>query len=259
MARNIVGNLKFKKIEEGGFDPIKFGEMVEEAYLSGNKRDSFTKKKTFSPSTIGYGHGNCARYWFIAFTGAEFDDTFDAQAVANMSNGTSAHDRIQKVIEKTGTLKGIEIEVLNDDPPIRGFMDLILEWEGEEVAGEIKTIKSDGYAIRQSTMSAPGYHQLQLLSYMKNKGIKQGFFYYENKDTQEILLIPINMNERNTKLIDDAWDWLRKVYANFEAGTLPNRAFTKSQSACKYCPVKKVCWKELGDGEVEIEAMVPPK
>lgn len=259
MARNIIGNLKFKKVQEGGFDPHKFAEMIEEAYTSENKRDAFTQKKTFSPSTIGYGHGNCARYWFIAFDGAEFSDSFDAQAVANMANGNDAHDRIQKIMGKTGTLKGTEIEVLNDSPPIRGFMDALIEWNGEEVAGEIKTIKSDGYAIRQASMSAPGYHQLQLLSYMKNKGIKQGFFYYENKDTQEFLIIPINMNERNEKIIDDCWEWLRKVYANWEAQTLPNRPFTKSQSACKYCPVKKVCWKELGDGEVEIEAMVPPK
>jgi hypothetical protein len=67
------------------------------------------------------------------------------------------------------------------------------------------------------------------------------------------------MNERNEKIIDEVFDWLKEVYANYEAGTLPQRPFTKSKSACMYCPVKKTCWKELGDGEVFIEAMVPPK
>ena len=73
------------------------------------------------------------------------------------------------------------------------------------------------------------------------------------------MIIPINMDERNTKLINGVWDWMRKVYAAYEAGTLPERPFTKSQSACKYCPVKKVCWKEMDEGEVFIPAMEVPK
>ena len=258
MARSLVGNLKFKK-GLGNFDSNKFAEEIEAAYTSGNKVEEFTQKKTFSPSTIGYGHGNCARYWFIAFNGAKFDDNFDATAVANMSNGTAAHDRIQNIMKKTGRVKDIEVEILSQDPPIRGFMDVLLDWDGEEVAGEIKTIKDEGYALRQAAMAPTGNHKLQLLAYMKILGLKDGFFYYENKNDQGILIIPISMTPTNTKLIDDTFDWLRKVYANYQAGTLPNRAFTKSQSACKYCPVKKVCWKELDEGEVEIEAMVPPK
>ena len=53
------------------------------------------------------------------------------------------------------------------------------------------------------------------------------------------------MNERNTELIEYVFDWERKVYAAYKAGTLPERAFTKSTSACKYCPVKNVCWKDM--------------
>lgn len=258
MGRSIVGNLKFKK-HMGAFDSHKFAEEIETAYTAGNKVEEFTQKKTFSPSTIGYGHGNCARYWYIAFNGANFDDSFDATAVANMKNGTAAHDRIQEVMKKTGRVKDVEVEILSNDPPIRGFMDVLLDWDGTDVAGEIKTIKDEGYSLRQAAMAPTGNHKLQLLAYMKILGIEEGFFYYENKNDQGILIIPISMNESNKKLIDDTFDWLRKVYANYQAGTLPNRAFTKTQSACKYCPVKKVCWKELGDGEVEIEAMAAPK
>lgn len=260
MGRKIIGNLKFQKADGEGFDVNEFALLLEEAYqVQDNPRGPFQQKKTFSPSSIGYGHGNCARYWYIAFTGAEFEDNFDAQAVANMENGTAAHERIQKRFEKTGVLKEVEPEILNESPPIRGFADAILEWKGEEVVGEIKTIKSEGFAIRQASMQPSGNHLLQILSYMKVRGAKQGFMMYENKNDQGFLLIPVNMNERNTKIIDDAWEWLRKVHTNWQEGTLPNRAFTKSVSACKYCPVKKTCWKELGDGEVIIEAMVPPK
>lgn len=259
MARKIIGNLKFQKPSDGGFDANEFAALMEKAYTDVEKRDSFTQKKTFSPSSFGYGHGNCPRYWFIAFTGAEFEDNFDAMARANMDNGTAAHDRIQSVMAKTGVLKATEIEITNDNPPIRGFADAIIEWNGKEVIGEIKTAKDEVYSMRQAAMAPTGNHLLQLLAYMKIKNIEQGFFYYENKNDQSFLVIPVNMNERNQKLIDGLFEWLTEVYHNYQHGQLPSRPFTKSSSSCSYCPIKKVCWKEMDEGEVDIPAMVAPK
>lgn len=261
MARSIVGNVRFKKIADGKFDPNVFAEEVEQAYLADN-RAGFTQKKTFAPSTIGYGHGNCARYWYMAFEGAEFSDDTDAQGKANMLNGTYVHDRLQKIMQKIpgDRIKEIEREMIKTDPPIRGFADLIVNWEGEEVIGEIKSAKDEVYSIRQAQMKGSGNHQLQLLIYMDIANVEQGFFFYENKNSNEFLIIPINMTESNRKLVEDTYEWLRTAYKAFEDKTIPNRAFTKSQSACKYCPVKKVCWaKDAPEGEVFIEAMVPPK
>jgi len=92
---------------------------------------------------------------------------------------------------------------------------------------------------------------------MKIWGYKQGVFAYENKNDQSLLLINIQMDEENEKLIDYVFDWLRGVYDLYMAETLPNRAFTKTQSACKYCPVKKVCWKDMknDEGEAQYPAM----
>lgn len=258
MARSIVGNLKFKKSE--GFDSNEFAKMVEQAYESTKRDGKGMKKVTFAPSTIGYGHGNCARYWFIAFNGADFADNNDAMSIANMLNGTYAHTRLETIIEKTGVLKQKEREIVNEDPPIRGFSDVILEWEGKEVIGEIKTTNEANYLIKQAGMKATGNHLLQILTYMKIEGADQGFLFYENKNTQEFCVIPVNMNERNKKIIDDTFDWLREVYKSYTDGTIPNRGFTKSTWACKNCPVKKDCWaKDANEGEVIISALEPPK
>jgi CRISPR/Cas system-associated exonuclease Cas4 (RecB family) len=257
MSKSIVGSLRFKKQE--GFDYHEFAKLVETAYESTKRDGTGTLKKTFSPSTIGYGHGNCPRYWFIAFNGADFEDTFDAGAIANMMNGTYAHERLQKIIAMTGVLKEEEREILNDDPPIRGFADLIIEWDGKEVVGEIKTTKEEQYLIKQASMKASGNHLLQILTYMKVTGADQGFLMYENKNTQEICIIPVNMNERNQKLIDDTFDWMREVYKAYTEDTLPTRSYTKSVYACKNCPVKTKCWKEMEDGDITITAMVAPK
>ena len=124
MARDLVTNLKFKKITSG-FDPDKLAKMLTDGYIGNSNNPKYMKKTTFSPSTIGYGHGNCARYWYIAFEGTEFENTFDAIAIANMSNGTAAHERIQEIFKSTGLVKHIEQEIIKEDPPVKGFADEI--------------------------------------------------------------------------------------------------------------------------------------
>jgi CRISPR/Cas system-associated exonuclease Cas4 (RecB family) len=260
MGRDIVANLKFKKPVDGGFDPNEFAEMIEQAVLSEKRPDEFTQKKTFAPSSVGYGNGNCPRYWFYAFSGSPFENNTDAMGVANMDNGSYVHDRLQKIIGKTRVFKEHEVEITNDSPPIRGFADTFIEWNGKEVIGEIKSIKEEGFALRQAEMKPLPYHLVQLLTYMKIRGDEQGFFLYENKNDQSILIIPVNMNEKNSELIEYVFDWERRVYANYQEGTLPERTFTKSQWACKGCPVQKVCWEDKKDlGEVYIEPLVITK
>lgn len=257
MSKGIVRSLKFKKNEN--FDYSEFAKLLEDSYMSMRKDGKNTKKKTFSPSTVGYGHGNCPRYWFIAFNGADFEEQFDAGAIANMMNGTYAHDRLEKIIENTGLLKEKEREILSNDPPIRGFADVVLDWNGAEIVGEIKTTKEEQFALRQSSMKPSSNHLLQILTYMKVTGASEGFLLYENKNTQEVCVIPVSMNERNSSIIDDVFDWMRLVYSTYKNETLPTRPFTKSSWACKGCPVKKSCWKEMPDGEIEIKELVVPK
>jgi CRISPR/Cas system-associated exonuclease Cas4 (RecB family) len=257
MGRDLVTNLKFKKVT-GSFDPDTFAKIIDDAYLTGRNLDRWQKKHTFSPSTIGYGHGTCPRYWFIAFNGADFEDKFDAIAIANMENGKQAHERLQTLLQSTKVLKEIEREILCDDPPVRGFADLILDWTGQEVIGEIKTVKDEIFSARQASMTPTTSHLIQLLLYMWVEKIKEGFVMYENKNNNELLIMPIVMNARYEKIIEDVIQWMREVYANYKEDLLPERPFTKSASVCKYCPVRKECWSgEMGD--IQIRALDLPK
>lgn len=260
MARDLVKNLKFKKYE-GQFDPSKFSELLDEAYLATKRADGEMQKYSFSPSSFGYGNGNCPRYWYMAFSGAYFIDSNDSVAIANMSHGTQAHERLQGLIKKMSTpVNSIltEVEIKNEYPPIRGFIDLVIDWDGEEILGEIKTAKQEVWDTRQAEMAPSPNHMLQLLSYMKLKDVKEAFFLYENKNTQEVLIIPIQMTEKNKKTIDELFLWLCEVYDNFKDGDLPMRPYTKSSYTCKSCPIKKECWsKELGT--VQIEPYEAPK
>lgn len=260
MAKGIVGNLKFQKPADGAFDHNKFASEIEESYLKQRRIDGFTQKKTFSPSTIGYGHGNCPRYWYYAFTGTEFMETTTAQGLANMQNGSAAHDRIQKVIAGIDRISEFEVEIINEDPPIRGFVDVLIDWNGETVVGEIKTAKEEVYAHRQSSMKPSSNHLLQLLIYMKVLKLSQGVFIYENKNNQELCLIPIRVNDRYIKIIDELFWWLREVRAAYETSNLPKRVGTKSTPMCKNCPVRNTCWENKNDnGVVDIPKYEPPK
>jgi CRISPR/Cas system-associated exonuclease Cas4 (RecB family) len=262
MARDIVKNLKFKKHTGKFFDPEKFASLLDESYRNTKRADGQMTKKSFSPSSLGYGHGTCPRYWYMAFSGAVFIDDNDAVAVANMAQGTQAHERLQKLIATMPEWKAEEEEIVNEYPPIRGFIDLIMEYDGETVIGEIKTAKQEVWDTRQSEMKSSANHMLQLLTYMKLKNAKEGFFLYENKNTQEILIIPISMNEKNKAIIEEAFAWMEQVWDNFQNGDLPVRpaGLTKSKMPCTYCPVKKACYDKSGPvGTVQIELYQVPK
>lgn len=254
----IIGTIKLRKRNTEGFDYVKFGEELNESYKSQARENKFRTKKSFSPSSIGYGNGNCPRYWYIAFTGAEFKEEARAKSVANMSNGSAAHDRLQKVITDIGRPVDHEVELIHNDPPIWGFIDSVLDWDGDKVIVEIKTAKQESYDVRKATMKPSPNHLLQLLIYMKLQKAKYGVFIYENKNDQELTLIPITVSDKYIKIVDETFDWMRAVRKAFDDKTLPTRSFTKSKPACKGCPVFDECWFNLPDGEVTIPALVPP-
>jgi CRISPR/Cas system-associated exonuclease Cas4 (RecB family) len=250
MAKNLISSL-LSKPKDTRLDAKKFVKMLNSAYQNTNSDKEFKQKKTFAPSTIGYGHGTCARYWYIVFNGAEFTENIPAANIASMRSGTDAHERIEKLIETTGLLKQREREIKSDDPPVRGFADVVLEINDEEIIGEIKTIKDQYFIQRKSEGVPSSSHFLQLLIYMKIEGADEGFILYENKNDNELLVIPIQMTEKNEEYIGYVFDWMREVYSLYESDTLPKRGYTKSTWTCKGCPVSETCL-EKDTGETKI-------
>lgn len=225
------------------FDTAALDELLVQALKDGSRKSKWMKKTSFAPSGIGYGNGTCPRYWFYAFHGARFDyDDTSAPSISNMNAGTDAGKRIAEVLERAGILVDSEVPVDHEDPPIGGFIDAIVMWQDEEIVGEIKTTKTESWQYRAATMKPPGYQLLQLLIYMKVKEKDKGFFLIEDKNTHEILILPIKMTPENKELIEYVFDWMRKVKANSDANMLPERPFTQKSKECKSCPVKVTCW-----------------
>ena len=104
-------------------DAKELVKIIEAGYLVG-REPKHTQKKTFGPSTIAYGHGECPRYWYLAFEGAVFEDNADPYGVANMTNGTLSHGRIETAFKNSGISIDSEFKVFYDDPPIFSSINL---------------------------------------------------------------------------------------------------------------------------------------
>lgn len=249
MADKLIKNNNYSAISKA-FDTDALDALLEEASARLGRQNGFTKKKSFAPSGVGYGSGTCPRYWYHAFHGANFVYDNTAQQRANMDAGTAAGERIAKLFKEAGMLNAAEFKIINEDPPIFGYGDLAVTWQGEQMVGEVKTTRTEMFQTRASTMAAPGYQLIQLLIYMKVLGKEKGFFVIENKNDHGILILPIKMTEANNKLVEDVFEWMRVVKAASDADTMPTRPFTKSSKECKSCPVSGDCWAGYKRGSV---------
>jgi CRISPR/Cas system-associated exonuclease Cas4 (RecB family) len=247
---DLIKNANFTGLSKA-FDTKAMEELLEEASTKTGRESKWTKKRSFAPSSFySYGNGVCPRYWYYAFNGAEFVYENTARQRANMDSGTAAGERIAGLFEKAGILNGAEFEIKHNDPPIFGYGDLAVTWQGEQMVGEVKTTTTEAFQTRAAKMSAPGYQLLQLLIYMYVLNKDKGFFVTENKNTHELLIVPVKMTEDNKAFVDRSFEWMRMVYKNAQEGELPKRPFTKSSFNCKGCPVKATCWEGFKRGSV---------
>jgi CRISPR/Cas system-associated exonuclease Cas4 (RecB family) len=216
--------------------------------------DKFTKKTSFAPSTIAYSHGECPRYWYLAFEGAMFEDNADAYGGANMTAGTKSHERIQQAMEDAGILKNSEFKITYPDPPIFGYGDVILEWENEDLLGEIKTMPNEGFEYRKLAGKPKAGHLIQLLIYMKVLNKSKAILIYENKNNHELLIFPVELNEYSFKWVENAFEWMRTVRKAWENKTLPEKNYRSNSKICKTCPIRATC-DLAGSGEIKIKSL----
>ncbi len=238
MAKNFLKQVMDKQ-PEGPIDTKALISKIESGYTA-NRGTEFKTKKTFSPSTLVYGNGACPRYWFLAWTGVEFEDNADAYAVANMASGTDGHARIQKAITDAGIMVEEEKKIISSDPPVFGFADAIIQWGEEQPVVEIKTMKEESFAYRKHA-KPPSYHLMQLIIYMKILGKKLGVLLYENKNTHELHAITVEPTDEYKAWADYAFDWMKTVRKSWEDGALPQKPYRSNSKVCKSCPIQKAC------------------
>lgn len=270
MTKNLIKQM-MKKVDEEShiLDSAALIEKINSGYIA-KQEPKFTKKKTFAPSGLVYGHGECPRYWYLAFEGNIFESDNEPYDVANMTAGTMSHDRIQQAMLDSGVAKKFldekyfeetgkerdttEFKVTHSDPPIFGWGDAMLEIDNEEVVGEIKTMKSESFEYFKNKGEPADYHVKQLIIYMKVLGKAKGVLIYENKNNHDLLVFPIEVTEQYKNWINTAFDWMKVVYKSWKDKNLPQKNYRSNSKICKGCPVKAAC--ALAEpGVVKIESL----
>lgn len=250
MTKNLIKQMMKKPNDTSHIlDSDALIKKINYGYIA-KQESKYTKKKTFAPSSIVYGHGECPRYWYFAFEGNIFDNYNDAYDVANMSAGILSHDRIQKAMLDSGVAKQYldddnnpttEFKVTHDDPPIFGWGDAMLDLDGEEIIGEIKTMKEDSFERFKIKGEPADYHVKQLIIYMKVLKKAKGVLIYENKNNHDLLVFPIEVTDKYKNWIDTTFEWMRTVYKSWKDKQLPQKNYRANSKICKTCPVKAVC------------------
>jgi CRISPR/Cas system-associated exonuclease Cas4 (RecB family) len=263
MAKNLLQQVMVKKVESN--DSSKPSFLNKQALIdkinSGytiNRVDKFQTKKTFAPSTIAYSHGECPRYWYLAFEGAVFTDNADAYGGANMTAGTKSHERIQEAMGNVpGFLVDSEFKITYNDPPIFGYGDVMLNFDDQpELLGEIKTMPNEGFEYRKAAGKPKTGHLVQLLIYMKILNKNKGVIIYENKNNHELLVFPIELNKYMYEWVENAFGWMREVRKAWEDKTLPEKNYRSNSKICKTCPIREAC-DMAGSGEIKIKSLEP--
>lgn len=257
MTKNLLKQIMLKP-EDGPqiLDTQALIDKINSGYIA-KRGPKHQVKKTFAPSTLVWSHGECARYWYLAFEGNVFESNDTPYGVANMTAGTKSHDRIQQAMldadiavayvdeeetKKEGeTVYTTEFKVINNDPPIFGYGDAMIKWEGEEIVGEIKTMPSDAFEYFKTLGKPKLGHMMQLLLYMKILDKSKGVMIYENKNTHDLLAFPVQVNDKYIAWINNTFDWLRTVRQAWKDKTIPQKNYRSNSKICKGCPLKAAC------------------
>lgn len=237
------------------YDTEELAKILDASYSDSFTIDEEIQKERFSPSVIGYGSGTCPRRWVLAFRGAEWYQEHSSQSVDNMEAGTDAHARIQGNLQNSKLNVIIEKELIVDDPPVRGFVDVIIEdFNGHNIVIEIKTTRTEAWTSRRAKNKGPAYQVLQLLLYLYFLDEKHGLLLYEDKNDHQKLLIPVEMTEQNKKAVEKVVEWMRTVYGLYKQDKLPKNPFRANSKICKECPLQKWCFSQP-EGDIDIDVL----
>lgn len=228
---------------------------VEEGYAAMRREPEIIEKNSFSPSSVGYKHNRCPRFHAMRFAGEYlYKDEPSLQSLGVMNNGTLAGDRIQKAMETAGIVEELEKEVLYDDPPIRGFIDAVVNIDGERIIVEVKTTRTEAFQSRMINMKGPAYQMYQLLIYMYIENVQRGMLLYENNNDKRMLAVPVEMTDENREAVEKVFEWMRKIWAAHKDKQLPARPWKKTSPNCADCPLFDACWSEPRE-DIKLKSM----
>lgn len=236
-------------------------EQIQKNNVEESKRHDPCK---FYPSAVG----KCLRAIVYQMQGYE-PKQMDGRFLLICENGTSFHDRIEKLFATTGILIAPEVSFKVPELRLSGRTDVLIEnflphepsdniitiysppadpndeptilYEGPDngvIIVELKSISDSGFNYLDRT-GAKEAHVMQLMLYMHTMGVKQGMLLYENKNNQEMKEFFVGYDATLSEKIIEK---IQAANRHVDEKTLPPKEFERSDFECRYCDYKDLCW-----------------
>ena len=193
---------------------------ILDEYLAGTM--SAPRKGVFYPSSLV---NPCYRYLWLAYHGKLVDTPLPAITQRIFQCGSSLEDRVAKWFDGLGILRGQEVPLKTDIPPISGRIDFIINhYEFGVMPVELKSINKSNFG---KLKTAKPEHEMQLQMYLNMGNYDKGTVLYECKDDQKLKSFII---ERD--VIE--WDNILKRCFNIQEMLVrPEKCTGASWCACK--------------------------
>lgn len=223
---------------------------------------------TIHPS---WGGGECTREIELQMLGHR--TAVESQSRRRMDNGTWAHERWNKYFEEVGLLLMANVRENMVDPLWSGECDVILQHPGtgRRYIGELKTMNfrrfakvppqvPDRYEMMRRIEAVEPKYARQLTQYIVRLKEKygtedEGFFLFENTDTQEF----------KVRYVAPDADIKKRAFGNaleaqkaILAGELIEPPFKRKSLTCRACYRERLCY-DLQDGNEDLNRIVKQK
>ena len=183
---------------ESALDTIMIQDNVRE----------YKKRTYFRPSSAHY----CERcLWYMMMGYPQPPE--EALGLRRLGIGTAYHEFIQERLARTNLItqpEDIELEVFNDEPPMRGFVDGIVTHPdtGEKYALELKSRNENTNYARKAILPSQD-HLIQWNLYSLMTDIEQGLIMYINKGNQQYNIFEV---ERNENILQPVLEKFRRIW-----------------------------------------------
>ena len=174
---------------------------------------------------------------------------FNTSTLRIFAQGTATHIKWQKMFEDAGWLKCAERTHFLPQYDLCFTPDIETNWKGEPLI-EIKT--ENTYSFQKS-----GNHhskgETQLNFYLCLLNIEKGYVLVEDKNTQDIKIIPVKKDRKAAEKFFDRLDEIQLAKKRFiKEHKMPKRKCRdENTKRCMDCAMRSACWN-IGQGRVKL-------
>jgi hypothetical protein len=195
---------------------------------------------TFAPS----GTNQCARYMVYRLKGFQQQIDFSGRTRRIFDIGNRVEDFLGETFLSLGILLDEQIEIKIEDPPVRGFCDFLIDWDGPKPV-ECKSINDAGFVWRKNYRKPKDEHYRQFQFYLEAMDMDEGFLIYICKNDSAMLPLLI---KRDPVFIAKTLKKYDKIYKVFKDGNIPVRPYKETSEKCQRCDARSHCWSDGEEG-----------